>query len=75
MCSAKGYVRFTPNSDRESEIPQMTMSVLTPKADMEIRPLGKTAKVSALAPLRGVGQFIWTFTTEPLASDKVCYRR
>ena len=27
-------VRFTPNSDRESEIPQKAMSALPPKADM-----------------------------------------
>jgi hypothetical protein len=32
--SAKGHVRFTPNSDRESEIPQKVMSALPPKADM-----------------------------------------
>jgi hypothetical protein len=34
MCSAKGHVRFTPNGDRESEIPQKAMSALAPKADM-----------------------------------------
>jgi hypothetical protein len=34
MCSAKSDVRFTPNSDRESEIPQKAMSALPPKADM-----------------------------------------
>jgi len=34
MCSAKAHVRFTPNSDRESEIPQKAMSALPPKADM-----------------------------------------
>jgi hypothetical protein len=28
------HVRFTPNSDRESEIPQKAMSALPPKADM-----------------------------------------
>jgi hypothetical protein len=33
MCAAKRHVCFTPNSDRESEIPQMTMSALPPKAD------------------------------------------
>jgi hypothetical protein len=27
-------VRFAPNSDRKSEIPQKTMSALPPKADM-----------------------------------------
>src|SRR5690349_11863745 len=31
---AIGNVRFTPNSDRESEFPQRTMSALPPKADM-----------------------------------------
>jgi hypothetical protein len=34
MCVAKTHVRFTPNSDRESEIPQKAMSALPPKADM-----------------------------------------
>jgi len=34
MCSAKRNVRFTPNSDRESEIPQKAMSALPLKADM-----------------------------------------
>ena len=34
ICAAKGHVRFTPNSDRESEIPQKAMSALPPKADM-----------------------------------------
>jgi len=34
MCGAKGDVRFTPNSDRESGHPQEFMSALPPKADM-----------------------------------------
>ena len=34
ICSAKGHVRFAPNSDRESEFPQTGMSALPPKADM-----------------------------------------
>jgi hypothetical protein len=34
MCAAKRHVRFTPNSDRESVIPQKAMSALPPKADM-----------------------------------------
>jgi hypothetical protein len=34
QCSAKRHVRFTPNSDLESEIPQKAMSALPPKADM-----------------------------------------
>jgi hypothetical protein len=34
MCTAKRHVCFTPNSDRESEIPQKAMSALPPKADM-----------------------------------------
>jgi hypothetical protein len=33
MCAAKRHVCFTPNSDRESEIPQQAMSALPPKAD------------------------------------------
>jgi hypothetical protein len=34
MCAAKRHVRFTPNSDRESVIPQKAMSALPSKADM-----------------------------------------
>src|SRR5262249_33581498 len=34
ICSAKGHVRFTPKSDRESEISQKAMSALPPKAEM-----------------------------------------
>jgi hypothetical protein len=34
MCAAKRDVRYTPNSDRESEFPQTIMSALPPKADM-----------------------------------------
>jgi len=34
MCAAKGNVRFTPNSDRESRHPQEFMSALSLKADM-----------------------------------------
>ena len=34
MCGAKEHVRFAPNSDRESGLPQTVMSALPPKADM-----------------------------------------
>jgi len=34
MCVAKTYVRFAPESDRESRHPQRVMSALPPKADM-----------------------------------------
>ena len=34
ICSAKGHVRFTPNSDRKSRHAAMVMSALHPKADM-----------------------------------------
>src|SRR5262249_32795747 len=34
ICTAAAHVRFTPNSDRESEFPQRAMSALPPKADM-----------------------------------------
>jgi hypothetical protein len=34
ICAATSHVRFTPNSDRESEIPQKAMSALHPIADM-----------------------------------------
>jgi hypothetical protein len=34
MCAAKSDVRFTPNSDRKSGLPQIVMSALPRKADM-----------------------------------------
>jgi hypothetical protein len=34
ICSAKGHVRFAPNSDRETGFQQTVMSALPPKADM-----------------------------------------
>jgi len=34
MCAAKSHVRFTPDSDRESELSRTVMSALPPKADM-----------------------------------------
>ena len=34
MCTAKAHVRFTPNSDRESEFPKRSMSALPLEADM-----------------------------------------
>jgi len=34
ICGAKAHVRFTPNSDRESEFPHNVMSALPPKADI-----------------------------------------
>src|SRR5262249_40887570 len=34
ICGAMGDVRFSPNSDRESGLPQTVMSALPPKADM-----------------------------------------
>jgi len=34
MCGATSYVRFTPDSDRESGFPRKVMSALPPKADM-----------------------------------------
>jgi hypothetical protein len=34
MCSAPAYVRFTPNSDRESGFPHEAMSALPLNADM-----------------------------------------
>ena len=34
MCAAPTYVRFTPDSDRESGPPLNAMSALPPKADM-----------------------------------------
>src|SRR5262245_16652639 len=34
ICTAQAHVRFTPNSDRESGLPQTVMSALPPEADM-----------------------------------------
>ena len=34
ICAAKSDVRFTPNCDRESGLPQQVMSALHLKADM-----------------------------------------
>jgi hypothetical protein len=34
MCAATGYVRFTPNCDRESRTPAKGHVCFTPKADM-----------------------------------------
>src|SRR5262245_66443085 len=34
ICSAKGHVRFAPNSDHESGHAEMVMSALPPKADV-----------------------------------------
>src|SRR5262245_1893445 len=34
ICSAQRHVRFTPNSDRDSGLPQTVMSALPLKADM-----------------------------------------
>jgi hypothetical protein len=34
ICSAPTHVCFTPNSDRESGLPEKVMSALPPKADM-----------------------------------------
>jgi len=36
LCNALTHVRFTPNSDRESGLPQKVMSALLPKADMRV---------------------------------------
>jgi hypothetical protein len=37
ICNATAHVRFTPNSDRESGLPQTVMSVLPPRADISCR--------------------------------------
>jgi hypothetical protein len=34
ICIAKGHVRFSPDSDHESDFSQKPMSALTPKADV-----------------------------------------
>jgi hypothetical protein len=57
MCAAKRHVCFTPNSDRESEIPQKAMSALPPKADIRHSVCGRGAiqKVGTSKP-RPLGQ-------------------
>jgi hypothetical protein len=52
MCAAISDVRFTPNSDRESGLPQKVMSALPPKADM----CGATMDVR-LGPIAGIHKF------------------
>ena len=52
ICSAKRHVRFAPNSDRESGLPQTVKSALPPKADMcgatgDVR-FGPIADIAAL---------------------------
>jgi hypothetical protein len=37
MCNAHAHVRFTPNSDRESEFPHTVSPQLPPKADIRQR--------------------------------------
>jgi len=58
ICSAKGHVRFAPNSDRESGFPHKVMSALPPKADMcgaasDVR-FGPIADIGLSACLRGL---------------------
>jgi hypothetical protein len=60
MRSAKGHVRFAPNSDRESGFPQTVMSALPPKADMcsaagDVR-FGPKADIAALT---GCDEYPW----------------
>ena len=43
ICSAKGHVRFTPNSDRKSGFPHKVMSALPPKRTCAVQ-LGMSAK-------------------------------
>jgi hypothetical protein len=58
MCSARRRVRFTPNSDRESVLPQKVMSALPPKADM----CGAPAHVCfvPIADMRGLREHFQT---------------
>src|SRR5262249_30312226 len=60
MCAAKRHVCFTPNSDRESEIPQKAMSALPPKADMcgatgDVR-FGPIADTGTITSVQGATQ-------------------
>jgi hypothetical protein len=58
MCTAPTHVRFTPNSDRESEIPQKAMSALLPKADTATanRYLAVHLKIHRLRGVKNYGQ-------------------
>jgi hypothetical protein len=53
ICDAKGHVRFTPNSDRESGFPHKIISALPPKADM----CGATSNVR-FGPIADIGLII-----------------
>jgi len=55
MCGAKRYVRFAPESDRESRHPQRVMSALPLKADMcgATNDVGLAPKADALAIRKG----------------------
>ena len=53
ICAATSHVRFTPESDRESVIPQKAMSALHPIADM----CGATSDVR-FGPIADIG---WLF--------------
>jgi hypothetical protein len=59
ICSAKGHVRFTPNSDRKSGFPHKVISALPPKADMcgaarQVRfgPIADMARYSIISSTR-----------------------
>jgi hypothetical protein len=56
----KRHVRFTPNSDRESEIPQKAMSALHPIADIcgatrDVR-FGPKADIETITSVLGVAR-------------------
>ena len=51
ICAATSHVRFTPNSDRESDFPQTVMSALPPKADM-----CGAARYVRFGPIADIGQ-------------------
>ena len=49
MCGAPSHVRFTPNSDRESGLPQTVISALPPKADIDLH----RAHLKRIPPMEG----------------------
>jgi hypothetical protein len=66
ICSAKGHVRFAPNSDRESEFPQTVMSALPPTADM-----CGAAKDVRFGPIADIGKAFTSYRLEKQSRSRV----
>ena len=66
MCSAPTHVRFTPNSDRESEFLQKVMSALPLKADM----CGATRDVR-FGPIADMRTSVYALQVGPLENSEL----